>query len=63
MAGEPTEKNVTLLDLQRSVFTAELQTSEVLQLHLTSIVRLYESLGGGWIEVPDTTGTSATDDP
>lgn len=63
MAGEPTEKNVTLLDLQRSLCTVELQTSEVLQLHLTSIVRLYEYLGGGWIEVPDTTGTSATDDP
>lgn len=51
MAGEPTEKNVTLLDLQRSLCTVELQTSEVLQLHLTAIVRLYESLGGGWIEV------------
>ena len=48
-----------VLDLQRSLFTAELQASEALQLHLTSIVRLYQSLGGGWIEVPDTTDTDS----
>jgi len=50
-----------VLDLQRSLFTAELQGSEALQLHLTSIVRLYQSLGGGWVELPDTTNTSTID--
>jgi multidrug efflux system outer membrane protein len=37
-----------VLDLQRSEFSSQLQASESRQLHLTSIVRLYQALGGGW---------------
>lgn len=37
-----------VLDLQRSQFSSQLKASETLQLHLTSIVRLYLALGGGW---------------
>ena len=37
-----------VLDLQRSQFSSQLRASETLQLHLTSIVRLYLALGGGW---------------
>ena len=42
-----------VLDLQRSEFSSELQASEALQLHLTSIVQLYQALGGGWIVEPE----------
>jgi multidrug efflux system outer membrane protein len=37
-----------VLDLQRSLFNTQLKASEALQLHHTSIVQLYEALGGGW---------------
>jgi multidrug efflux system outer membrane protein len=37
-----------VLDLQRSLFSTELQASEALQLHHTAIVQLYRALGGGW---------------
>ena len=37
-----------VLDLQRSLFNAQLKASEALQLHHTSIVQLYKALGGGW---------------
>lgn len=37
-----------VLDLQRSQFTSQLKASEALQLQLTSIVRLYLAVGGGW---------------
>jgi multidrug efflux system outer membrane protein len=37
-----------VLNLQRSLFTAELAQSETLQLQLTSTVGLYKALGGGW---------------
>lgn len=37
-----------VIDLQRVLFQNELRTSEVLQLHHTAVVRLYEALGGGW---------------
>lgn len=36
------------LNLQTSLFTAQLQTSESYKLHLQSIVKLYLALGGGW---------------
>jgi outer membrane protein, multidrug efflux system len=45
-----------VLDLQRSWFSSQLKASETLQLHLTSIVRLYQALGGGWVAAQDSTG-------
>ena len=43
-----------VLDLQRSFFNAQLNASEALQLQLTSTIRLYQALGGGWIPGQDT---------
>ena len=37
-----------VLDSERSLFQAELQESQTLQLKLNSIVQLYKALGGGW---------------
>jgi multidrug efflux system outer membrane protein len=37
-----------VLDLQRSLFGAELAASETLQRQLSSTVELYKALGGGW---------------
>jgi multidrug efflux system outer membrane protein len=37
-----------VLDLQRSLFGAQLKATESLQLHHSSIVQLYRALGGGW---------------
>ncbi len=37
-----------VLYLQTSLFNAELKASEALKLQLTSIVNLYDALGGGW---------------
>ena len=48
-----------VLDLQRSWFTARLQASETYQLELTSVVRLYQALGGGWVAEQDSTGIAA----
>ena len=45
-----------VLDVQRSLFTAQLKASETLQLKLTSTVRLYKALGGGWILEQDSLG-------
>lgn len=45
-----------VLDVQRSLFTAQLKTSETLQQQLSSIVRLYKALGGGWVPEQDTSG-------
>jgi len=45
-----------VLDVQRSLFSAQLKSSETRQLELTSIVRLYVSLGGGWVAAQDTMG-------
>jgi multidrug efflux system outer membrane protein len=39
-----------VLSLQSSQFNAELKASEALKLRLTSIVNLYEALGGGWLQ-------------
>lgn len=36
------------LNLQTSLFTAQLNASESFKLHLQSIVKLYLALGGGW---------------
>ena len=45
-----------VLDLQRSLFTSQLKASETRQLEITSIVRLYAALGGGWVAEQDTIG-------
>jgi len=37
-----------VLEVQRSLFSAELTASETLQLRHTSMVQLYRALGGGW---------------
>ena len=42
-----------VLDLQRSLFTSQLKASETQQLHLTSMVQLYQALGGGWVAAQD----------
>jgi multidrug efflux system outer membrane protein len=42
-----------VLDLQRSLFSSQLRASETMQLQLTSIVRLYQALGGGWVAEQD----------
>jgi len=47
-----------VLDVQRSLFTAQLKSSETLQLQLSSIVRLYKALGGGWVPEQNSTGYS-----
>jgi multidrug efflux system outer membrane protein len=39
---------IEVLDLQRSSFSSELKASEALQLQLTSTIKLYQALGGGW---------------
>jgi len=43
-----------VLDLQRSSFNSELKASEALQLQLTSTIKLYQALGGGWNYATDT---------
>jgi multidrug efflux system outer membrane protein len=45
-----------VLDLQRSLFSSQLRASETRQLELTSVVRLYAALGGGWVAAQDTMG-------
>ncbi|MHC5060769.1 MAG: efflux transporter outer membrane subunit [Planctomycetota bacterium] len=46
------DKGVTsfleVLDTERELFSVELELSELKQLFLTSYVRLYKALGGGW---------------
>ena len=37
-----------VLDIERSLFQAELGASVNLQNYLSSIVQLYKALGGGW---------------
>jgi multidrug efflux system outer membrane protein len=45
-------------DIERSLFSSQLSASETQQLHLTSIVRLYQALGGGWVVEQDTLGVT-----
>ena len=49
------DKGVTsfleVLDTERELFSVELELSELNQLFLTSYVRLYKALGGGWLSV------------
>jgi multidrug efflux system outer membrane protein len=43
-----------VLDVQRSLFSAELKASESLQMEYTSMITLYKALGGGWNPADDT---------
>lgn len=43
---------IEVLDIERSLFSAELGESEAQQRYLSAIVQLYKALGGGW-QVPD----------
>jgi len=43
-----TTNYLEVLDVQRSLFSTQLATSETLQRQLSSMVQLYEALGGGW---------------
>jgi len=42
-----------VLNLQSSQFNSELQASEAFKNQLTSIIALYQALGGGWVVDPD----------
>jgi multidrug efflux system outer membrane protein len=37
-----------VLDIERSLFQSELDTSRTLQEHFSAIIDLYATLGGGW---------------
>jgi len=50
-----------VLDVQRSLFTAQLVSSETLQKQLSSVVQLYSALGGGWIPEQDSTGVEQSE--
>jgi multidrug efflux system outer membrane protein len=41
-----------VLDAQRSLFSAELDEAQTIGSNLTSLVRLYKALGGGWLSAP-----------
>ncbi len=45
-----------VLDLERSLFGAQLTASETLQLTITSVIQLYQALGGGWNIARDSLG-------
>ena len=52
LAAERYDKGVTsyleVLETERTLFSVELELSELMQTYLNSYVRLYKSLGGGW---------------
>jgi multidrug efflux system outer membrane protein len=48
------------LDLQRSLFSSQLLASEAQQLRITSVVQLYQALGGGWTAAQDSVFTATT---
>jgi len=50
-----------VLDLQRSLFTSQLRASETQQLRLTSMVQLYQALGGGWVAEQDSVFVETAD--
>ena len=37
-----------VLDIERSLFNAELSESQTLRLYINSVIELYKALGGGW---------------
>jgi multidrug efflux system outer membrane protein len=38
-----------VLDIERSLFNAELSESQTLRLYINSIIELFKALGGGWV--------------
>ncbi len=42
-----------VLDAQRSLFNAEIDETSSLSEHVTSLIRLYKALGGGWPTEPE----------
>jgi multidrug efflux system outer membrane protein len=52
LSAERYDKGVTsyleVLDTERTLFSVELELSELRQAYLNSYVRLYKALGGGW---------------
>ena len=60
LSAERYDKGVTsyleVLDTERTLFSVELELSELKQTYLNTYVRLYKSLGGGW------GGTAAKDE-
>jgi outer membrane protein, multidrug efflux system len=48
-----------VLDAQRSLFEAEIDEAQTVGANLTSLVRLYKALGGGWPVAPAVADTSA----
>jgi multidrug efflux system outer membrane protein len=42
-----------VLDAQRSLFNAELDETESMSEHVSSLIRLYKALGGGWPTEPE----------
>jgi multidrug efflux system outer membrane protein len=43
-----------VLDAQRSLFNAEIDETTSISEHVTSLIRLYKALGGGWPTSPET---------
>jgi multidrug efflux system outer membrane protein len=50
-----------VLDTERTLFTAELQLSELQQKYDNAYVRLYKALGGGWISKDEMNGHEPPD--
>ncbi len=49
-----------VLDAQRSLFGSEMDEAQAIGAHLTSLVRLYKALGGGWPPAPEAAAGTAT---
>lgn len=58
LARERYDQGVTsyleFLDAERSLFSVELELSELRQLYLRAYVKLYKALGGGWLTKAET---------
>jgi outer membrane protein, multidrug efflux system len=52
-----------VLDAQRSLFNAELDETASITERVTSLIRLYKALGGGWPTAQETTTTPPTPPP
>ena len=49
------------LTLQRSLFSSQLLASEAQRLRITSVIQLYQALGGGWTAAQDSVFTETID--
>jgi multidrug efflux system outer membrane protein len=49
-----------VLDAQRSLFGSEMDEAQTIGTHLTSLVRLYKALGGGWPPAPEPAAGTTT---